>query len=123
MRLTVKYEMSNRFGSWRHEWSAVGARGAISVWITEARSDSDSEAYGGVEVHYRTPPDYMIEDAPSQIKCHLLGGPCWHDGSSLAADSWIEMWRGGDGCNNKKMISMVESEYKQRFNIEQEQDR
>ncbi len=112
MRLETKYKMVMNFGNWRHEWSVVGGRGAISVWLNEGK-----EVYGGVEIHYRTPPKYMAEDAPSRIKCEFLGAPCWHDGSALAAESWISFWNSGR-CDNKKMIKMVEEEYKRRFNAE-----
>lgn len=119
MRLETKYQMREHCGTWRHEWSAVGRRGAISVWITEGHKPGD-EAYGVVEIHHRNnPPDYMSEDAPSQIKCDLLGEPCWHDGSSLAIAPWIASWDNGK-CDNKKMLAMVEDEYKRRFNIEED---
>ena len=48
---------------------------------------------GGIEYHYREPPEHMQDEAPSHDHCWLLKAPCWHDGSStLVTDFWIPRW-------------------------------
>ena len=50
---------------------------------------------GGFEVHSRKPV-YDDDQPQSQSNCQILGGPCWHDGSSLQAVEFAESWGGSD---------------------------
>lgn len=93
-----QYTLTRPFGSWRHEWVVEGARMALSLWIHDmgeehAKKYGDPRYSGGIEIHYRAPPDYMRDQAPRH-ECSMLGGLCWHDGSSLQAErDWIPFWR------------------------------
>ncbi len=78
-----------------HSYSIVCREGAIEFNVTEygKRDDGLPEFSGGLEIHYREPPDYMAKRAPSHDKCHLIGQPCWHDGTSLyASEVLIPRW-------------------------------
>lgn len=75
-----------------HIWSLAGPDGGVHIWATEAPDEQSQEMsalfgerfFGGVECHYRSPPyEGYSHDKPSHDDCWLIGGPCWHDGSSL----------------------------------------
>ena len=90
---------SSRHGYDMHTWTTITAGGALHLHITDYGANWQDKEYfserfsGGVEVHYRTPPEYMKDDAPSQDKCWLLKCPCWHDGSSnWAMEIWVAMF-------------------------------
>ena len=92
-RYKYEYKMSPCGESLDHTWSVVGDRGGIHLNL---RLDSSSTSRGGVpsyiggiEVHYRTPPEYMKDDPPSHDHCWLLDAPCWHEGFSLQV---VEIW-------------------------------
>jgi hypothetical protein len=78
--------------------------GATSEWI------------GGLETHYRSPPDYMGNSAPSHDHCHILKSPCWHDGTSLyASERLIPEWL-ADRHNHDAIFEMLKREYREKFN-------
>lgn len=119
MKINTKYTYEKTFGNKRHTWTAVGAKMAIHLRITDF-GEKHGNKYGnqqyssGIEMHYRTPPDYMSDDAPSQDSCWLLKCPCWHDGSSLqASKTWIPRWQ-ADPHDHDEMFSYLEYELKQR---------
>lgn len=119
MRHRCKYEYTNEYNA-RHLWSVVGRHGAIHLHISDMGKER-SEKYcteqfsGGIEIHYRQPPSYMRNDAPSQDRCWLLQGPCWHDGSSLqVSESWIPRWRASPH-DHERMFTMLKSEYDDIF--------
>lgn len=86
-----KYELCFNFGIKKHIWSVVNAAGGIHLHI----SQHGESVYGGLELHSRTPL-YGSDRAPTGENCWLIGGPCWHDGSSLAAEEyWIPLWKSG----------------------------
>jgi hypothetical protein len=77
-------------------WAVVGPAGGVHIWAMptpESRSAVfPGKFYGGVEVHYRTEPGPGYSHNKD---CWLLGGPCYHDGSSLYFSERIEpMMRG-----------------------------
>lgn len=116
-RLKKEYKLCWPYGSRMHIWSIVGGPGGIHLHITENRivDDESLRYHGGLEVHYRQPPDYMRGDAPSHYDCQIIGGPCWHDGSSLyAQDYWIPIWNGGK-MDNERMLELLEGEYMKQF--------
>jgi len=86
------YKRTLRSGHWHHRYGVVFPKGAVEIQYFKSRgSDIYSEEYlGGVEVHYKSAPEYMDKDKPSQDYCDYLGGPCWHDGSSMAFDQFKE---------------------------------
>ena len=107
-----KYELTRPFSHWRHRWSVVGARMAIELHIEVPPKGAESvmrEYSGGLEVHYRAPPSYMRDQSPLE-KCHLLGGPCWADGSSLqASEIWIPRWKRSPN-DHEAMFAALERE-------------
>lgn len=111
-----KYEYTNEFGTVRHIWSVYGARMGVHLHISDlgeerAAKYADGRRYsGGIELHYRTPPDYMRDQAPASKACWLIGGPCWHDGSSLQADErWIPLWQSAPH-DHERMFLMLQCE-------------
>jgi hypothetical protein len=80
-------------------WILVGPLGAIDfhcstlAWTEEMRATVPGMwRSGGVEYHYRAAPYYMRTEGPSHERCWILGGPCWHDGTSLwASEHWIPL--------------------------------
>lgn len=81
-----------------YHYEVIGAKGGMHLHITDFGDDNPyvSERYsGGLEVHYRSPPDYMTDRPPSHDVCWLLKCPCWHDGTSLyVSEVLIPKWVG-----------------------------
>lgn len=92
------YTMTVRpWGSIEHVYLIVSRHGAIHFWVTEYTAKtgpcSNTEPSGGLEAHYRQPPGYMADKAPSHDECFALKAPCWHDGTSLyASETLIPRW-------------------------------
>lgn len=63
-----------------HTWQCVGAAGGVHFSATFYKDGEEPAC--GLELHSRKPQG---NDAPSQTNCWLIGGPCWHDGTSLYA--------------------------------------
>ena len=90
-RYKYKYEKSYFAGSWSHSYSLVGRYGGLSLNIREYKDTPSA----GLEYHYRQPKDYM-DDCPSHEKCHVINGPCWHDGTSLyARERYLPLFEAG----------------------------
>lgn len=111
-----KYTWANPYGNIRHNWSLVGPKGGIN-FHANVDPDNKYESSCGLEIHYRTPPDHMKNDAPGDVACWLIGGACWHDGTSLYAIEhlWpmIEGYlRGGE---HERIFRILEREYCERF--------
>ena len=71
-----------------HQWSIKDERGGIHIhaWLSQPTASFGTEWMGGIECHWAEPPKdsgWFDKNKPSQRHCWLLGGPCWHDGSSL----------------------------------------
>lgn len=120
-KFRVKYEYSNPFGSPHHVWTVIGRHGAMHFHVTDMgeawaqKHGRDQQYSGGLEIHHRAPPDYMRDDAPSQDKCWLIGGPCWHDGTSLyASETIIPFWLCAPN-DHERMFRFLEGEYARRF--------
>ena len=70
----------------------------------------------GVETHYASAPDYMDGEAPSHENCWILGGPCWHDGTSLwASEHWLPHFR---TSGTDWVWAELERRHKQEFYLE-----
>ena len=86
-RYRWEYRMNDRFGSMEHTWILLGQYGAVHLHVTDyadkMQKDFGYRMSGGVEMHYRTSPEYMENTPPSHDVCSILHAPCWHDGSSL----------------------------------------
>ena len=98
-----------------HLWEVAEAdpvfhsRGAIRV---DGIEGARHWVAGGVEVHSRVAM-YGDKEADHQC-CNVLGGPCWHDGSSLAASEFFEYWHGDDECAFGLCESWARSETERR---------
>ena len=118
-----KYEMTVRHGGIEHCYSIVCRQGAIHFHVTEYLEDGfmkGHEPSGGLEMHYRTPPDYMADQAPSDDRCPFIHQPCWHDGTSLyASETLIPKWARRD--SEIEMFWVLVREVRNRFEIEGEE--
>ncbi len=114
-----EYRYAPRFGNPEHIWTVIGAKGAMHFHVTDLSEDYE-RANGvrwsaGLETHSRMP---LGDDAPSHEKCWLLGGPCWHDGTSLyAQEQIVPFWR-EEPDNHERMFQFLEREYYNRFRSE-----
>lgn len=71
---------------WEHFFCILTSWGGVHLYISEYYdSDKKLEYFSGLESHYRVPPEYMKDMAPSHNECWLIKCPCWHDGTSLYA--------------------------------------
>jgi hypothetical protein len=120
MKYKFKYEYTNDFGTPRHTWSLVGAKGGLHLHISELKTAQfeDEKYSGGIEIHYRYPPEYRENDAPSHNNCWLLGCPCWHDGSSLqVSEIWIPLWK-VDKHDHDRMFGLLAGDFEQKLKNE-----
>jgi hypothetical protein len=120
MKYRNEYRYSPRFGHPEHIWTCTGAKGAMHFHVTDlGEFYKHGERYtGGLEQHSRQP--FGPDEAPGQEKCWLLGGPCWHDGSSTYAhERLIPFWL-SDPHDHERMFRLLEQEYERRFNGEEQ---
>lgn len=111
-KYVCEYKYENRFNSPLHSWTCIARHGAIQLRISEYKP---GEWSGGLEIHYRQPPEYMADNAPSHEKCWLLGQPCWHDGTSLyVSETVIPFWL-SDKSNHDRMFEFLQHEARERF--------
>src|SRR3546814_11841898 len=98
-----KYTWSKPFGSVRHCWQFVGPTGGIHF------TANVSAVFGtscDLKIHYAAGhvPVYLVNDAPGDINCWLIGGRCWHDGTSLLpTDTHVPLYEAtsAGNCNGK----------------------
>lgn len=110
-----EYTYSKPYGSEKHCWVCIGRHGAMHFHAYGPFLHLDSEWSGGLETHYREPPDYMTNDAPTHDHCHILKTPCWHDGtSSYAREQLIPDWL-ADRHNHDAVFDMLKREYRKTF--------
>ena len=119
MQFNSKYTYEVRFGSPVHVWSTVTEKGGMHLHISDHGAEHAKkygEQYsGGIEMHWRSPPDYMQGQPPSHDDCDLLHTPCWHDGSSLqVTDTWIPRWRASPD-DHDRMFRLLESELEEQL--------
>lgn len=112
-RFRAEYRYSRPFSSARHDWFVIGRKGAIHLHINDSGPEYGYSA--GLECHYRSPPDYMENDAPSHDECWVLKCPCWHDGTSLyAQEFFLPIWQISPN-DHEAMFRLLEREYEKRF--------
>lgn len=118
MKYRCKYEYSKPWGSPHHVYTVIGALGAMHFHVNDMGAEKEDPWMrygGGLECHYRSAPDYMAEQAPSQDKCWLLCCPCWHDGTSLyASETVIPFWLAAPN-DHERMFQFLIREYEDRF--------
>jgi hypothetical protein len=102
-----------------HAWSMVGAKGAVHLHITDYGEKYGTQYSGGIETHWRSPPECMQDQPPSQDTCWLLHCPCWHDGSALqVTEFWIPRWLAmqlESPDYHNAMFALLESEMAGKF--------
>lgn len=101
------------FNDLKLNFAVVGPRGGIHYW-TMTTVDKGWGRTGGIEMHS---PVAMYSGQVTHGRCWLLGGDCWHDGSSLqATEYWNPLF---DRCNVsmdfEPLWRSLEGEYRQRF--------
>ena len=117
-RYRYQYRLMLQFGHWVHYYELIGARGGLHFHVSDHGEDYEKKYYGhrmiaGLEIHYRTPPDYMAHQPPSQDECDLLKAACWHDGTSLYAhDVLLPIF---DGRDHEGMFRLLVDEADKRF--------
>ena len=114
MKYRCEYKYAKPYTRKEHQWIVEGPRMGVHLHISDAGEDEKCVRYhGGIELHYRTPPDHMAEKLPIH-NCHVLGGVCWHDGSSLqVSDYWIPMWRESPD-DHERMFKMLIADIEER---------
>lgn len=106
----------DRYGGVEHTYEVTGRDGALHFHVSSlpVRHEGLPEWSGGLEIHRRTCPDYENRP-PSHHNCPLLGGICWHDGSSLyAAEVLIPRWE-GVFPDHDEIFSWLAHEFDARF--------
>lgn len=113
-----KYTWSKPFASVRHMWELVGPDGGLHFHVSLT---PNYEPSCGLEFHHRNKTG---DEAPSQTNCWLVGGPCWHDGTSLYASETLwpriePMLRSGD---HETIFRILEEEADDRFGYDKKED-
>lgn len=118
MKFRTKYIYEVPHGNAYHTWVVIGARMALHLKITdmgeEHRVKYGGRYSGGIEFHWREPPEYMADEPPSNDHCWVLQAPCWHGGSSLQASGhWIPFWEAAPN-DHGRMFRELELELQER---------
>jgi hypothetical protein len=83
--MTETFTRSRRNFKNRSGYVLMGPLGAIEFW-----HHNDDHEISGVEQHSRTNKFGSFE----RDHCDLLGGKCWHDGTSLwASEYWVPRFK------------------------------
>lgn len=109
-----KYTWSKPFGSVRHCWELISQQGAVHFHATLYRTGGIDTSCG-IEFHSCTPTG---DRAPDHIDCPLIGGRCWHDGSSLYAESlWQYIGPRLEHADHEGVFAVLEAEHDKHFQI------
>ena len=98
-------------------FGVIGERGGVELQFRVMLSDPlppmlDRVGIGGFEIHSRTPFPYSDAE-PYHADCWFIGGPCWHDGTSLwAQEYWMPGFLEG---GTDWLWPRLEREYAERF--------
>lgn len=82
----------------RHFWFVMdpATKTGAHLWICDNAASGRGDpfdCYGGIELHYPSPPEHRDPSKPDFETCWFTGCQCWTDGSSLAADIPLAMFR------------------------------
>jgi hypothetical protein len=115
MHFKNEYRYVPRFGNSEHIWTCIGSLGAMHFHVTDLGEEYEETSgirySAGLEMHSRAP----LSDTPPHEKCWLIGGPCWHDGTSLYAQETIVPFWQQDPHDHERMFRFIEREYERRF--------
>lgn len=110
----AKYIYSKPFGNPRHHWEIVCPKAALHFHVSIVEGYDEN---AGLEIHHFYPPEYLKDNAPSQLDCKLTGGKCWHDGTTLYAT--VDLWPLIQGYlkigEHDKIFEILHKEYESRF--------
>lgn len=115
-----KYEWRNNWGTIHHQWSFRGPKGGISF----SASLSPEGKWGpscGLEFHHAFDPSNG-QEAPHHSNCWLIGGHCWHDGTSLYASETLWPIIESMGSDHRSIFNLLEGEYCRRFGKENDDE-
>jgi hypothetical protein len=106
-----KYTLDYSFGTMRHDWRLVGPNGGLNFHIGISEDDR-WQPTAGLEFHHLNG-----EGAPDHINCHLTGGRCWHEGTSLYATEsvWPAVKSYLATGDHKKIFEILQGEYTSHF--------
>lgn len=117
-----KYTWRRSFSAVEHQWSFRGPLGGIHFTATIM---DEAEKYGGpscgLEFHHAFDPSGG-QEAPHHSPCWLLGGPCWHDGTSLYANEalWPRIVRMLEQGDHLSIFKYLENIYCDHFEPQSE---
>jgi hypothetical protein len=109
-----KYIWTKPFDSVRHHWEFVGPHGGIHFHVSVSKEYGDS---CGLEFHHSEPVGYFKNTAFHHKDCAVIGGNCWHDGTSLYASETLWPWissclKAGD---HEEIFRILEQEFIRHF--------
>lgn len=112
-----RYEYTNRFSP-RHMWEIVGPEGGVHFHASLTKGYPPS---CGLEFHHNQAAWLRMgrdNEAFHHRNCPLLGGPCWHDGTSLYASEtlWPIIKSALERGDHDSVFRCLEREYNDRFN-------
>jgi hypothetical protein len=114
-------------GSCRITFILKGPKGAVQFmigtdwYVPSAREHlrsfpkgpfDDQQKPMGWDVGYHSPRPMYEDQATMDNECHIIGGTCYYDGSSLRADEWVEPFVAG---GTDWLWPELEKEYHRRF--------
>lgn len=92
-KITRKHEYTETSYDKSWIWFVENAHGGCHLHIRQhSAGETGLRHYGGIEYHSRTPFGHGPDDAPDHRECYFLKCPCWHDGSSIAAEDAVSVF-------------------------------
>lgn len=115
MDLKCEYRFDYQYDKPRHRYLCIGGNGVVAFNIRELNTSGDEPEYsGGVEFYSRTPFAFRPHDAPIG-HIDFVGGPAWHEGSSLLAEEkFIPAWR-RDPNDHEFIFQLLTQQYMRQF--------
>ena len=119
MDLKCEYRFDYQYDKPRHRYLCIGGAGVVAFNVRELnlgrnRDDDEQRFQGGVEFYSRTPFEGRPHDAPIG-HVDFVGGPAWHDGSSLLAEEmFIPAWI-RDPNDHEFMFQLLTNQYMRVF--------
>lgn len=98
----------------RHQWSLVGSLGGIEFhFLAKDYEDISSDNFlCNLEFHH-----FSGEGAPDHLKCSIIGGPCWHEWTTLYATEniWPKIKQHFIENNHPRIFKVLEMVYERHF--------